>query len=143
MIKESLANDLLRLFFAQKDTSSISILSETCYIGLSTEIPNSDGSNFVEPATEDGYQRYLLGVRTAPVSWKMTEPSAGSIYNKETIFFPKCINNAWGEIKYFGLFANVSGTTTPVFWGELTTPTTVSVNDVAIFSPEQLKVTLA
>ena len=149
MIKPSIANTLLKLFFAQAQTNTLSILPDQCYIGLAkTGNLSADGSNFstLEPSADAGYKRYLLCARASmDVTNKMTTPTDGSLENKETIFFPKA-TSAWGEIKYFGLFSSVNGGE-PVFWGEIKATDGASVNvgenEVAIFSPGQLKVTLA
>lgn len=139
MIKQSIANDILKLLFAQLD--KLDILPNTCYIGLSTTEPDSNGGNFTEPSVDNGYKRYLLGQRSASLTWKMSTPENGGIYNSETLFFPKATSD-WGSVTHFGLFSSVSGGT-PVFWGPLIEPVSVLENYVAIFSPEQFKITLS
>ena len=165
MIKPTLANNILKLFFAQSTKLSDTILPDKCYIGIATAGDlNANGTNFVdlEPSTDAGYKRYLLcSYGEMEVTNKMTTPTSGSIQNVETIFFPKA-TSAWGEIKYFGLISDVSGGE-PVFWGEIKAPklnadgeqefdenghpiyeaVSVEKSEVAIFSPGQLKITLS
>lgn len=141
MIKQSTANNILRTFFAQ--STSVSVLSNKCYIALSTTTPDTDGSNFTEPTigSTTGYQRALLGIYNQSATYIMGTPSNGSITNSKTIFFPKA-ETSWGTITYFGLFSDETDGT-PVFWGELNEPVEVLASYVPIFTPGEFTISLA
>ena len=154
LLKTSVSNYLLNMFFARGDTNAIIPLSQACYIGMSTTIPEIDknpesptyGSiiNFTEPAPSTGYRRSRLGINDNTATYIMDAAKEGSITNGENfIFFDEATpgGGGFGELKWFGLFSESTPgpNSKPVLVGELTTPVTVAAGNVLIFRPNNLK----
>ena len=157
LLKTSVSNYLLNMFFARGDTDAMIPLSQACYIGMSTSVPEIDknpesptyGSiiNFTEPAPSTGYRRSRLGIQGNEVTYIMDAAKDGSITNgKNFIFFDEATpgGGGFGELKWFGLFSGSDPSTNknPVLAGELTTPVTVPAGNVLIFRPNNLTVSL-
>jgi len=138
MIVTNVANNILKCLFGQQ--SSVSLAS-TCYIGLSTTTPDSDGSNFTEPASTTGYLRSLLGNSSNSVTYLMATPSDGSTKNNNIIFFPEA-TEGWGTVTHFGIFSAKTGGT-PIFWGALTASVAVPTGYIPIFRVGSLSVSLS
>ena len=154
LLKTSVSNYLLNMFFARGDINSTIPLSQACYIGMSTSIPEIDNNpesptygkiiNFTEPAPSTGYRRSRLGIHGTEATYIMDAAKEGSITNGENfIFFDEATpgQGGFGELKWFGLFSTDSPSTdkNPVLAGELTTPVTVAAGNVLIFRPNNLK----
>ena len=86
------------------------IFQKTYYIGLSTTTPTATGGNFNEPTSSTGYKRMQLSA--------MGSASDGQIQNTDIIFFPESLST-WGKITYFGIFTASSGSTAPIYYGEI------------------------
>lgn len=148
MITYSIANTLLNEFFARGDMNSLIPTSAACYIGMSTTVPtfNESGiiTNFTEPASATGYRRARLGLYNNEDTWLMDAAKNGSITNGSNfIFFDEATvgQGGFGELKWFGLFANQNNGS-PILAGELTSPVTVPAGNVLIFRPKNLTVSM-
>lgn len=90
----------------------------TWYLGLSTTVPNEDGTNFTEPSG-GSYARVAI-------TNNVTSFPAASIENGQTVkkngakfTFPNP-SSSWGTIAYYGFFTAASGGT-PQYFGPLDT----------------------
>ena len=79
------------------------ILGGLTYIGVSTTIPNVDGTNVTEP-TDSNYKRILIGQYDQNTSFKFNSASNNNTTNKESIVFNRAATN-WGELKSVVFFA--------------------------------------
>lgn len=144
MITRSKANELLELLVHNSATGSSRAYY---YIGLSTTTPTATGGNFTEPAIPEGavddegqaitvneYQRVSLEdvIGTA---------ANAIIKNSGIIFFNEAENYGWGTITHFGIFTSKTGST-PIFWGELSSPVEVPQNYIPIFRAGKLQIGL-
>lgn len=144
MIVRSKANELLELLVHNSATGSSRVYY---YIGLSTTTPTATGGNFTEPAIPEGavddegqaitvneYQRVSLEdvIGTA---------ANAIIKNSGIIFFNEAEHYGWGTITHFGIFTSKTGST-PIFWGELTSPVEVPQNYIPIFRAGKLQIGL-
>ena len=112
------------------------LFSSHIYLGLGTNSSNPTiaGTGFVEPSTEDNYNRIdLLNF--------MTAINNCSISNREPIFFPEDLNHDWGIITYIGLFSSSTGTDLK-FYAALDEPVNIGRGRVAVFRAEQLSITI-
>lgn len=122
------------------------LITDTCYIGLSTTTPKEDGSNFTEPSIPDGavdddgnnittneYQRVSL----ADV---MGDASNAIIKNTKIIFFNEAEHYGWGTITHFGIFTSKTGGV-PIFYGEVPA-TSIPKNYIPIFRAGKLQIGL-
>ena len=148
MIIYSIANTLLNEFFARGDNTSLIPTSTACYLGMSTTVPTVNDSgiitNFTEPAPVTGYRRPRLGLYNNEETWLMDAAKKGSITNGSNfIFFDEATvgQGGFGELKWFGLFANQNNGS-PILAGELTTAVTVPDGNVLIFRPNNLTVSM-
>lgn len=107
----------------------------TVYVGLSTTVPNDDGTNFTEPAG-GGYAR--VAVTNSPANWPAA--ALGQKKNAITITFP-IATAPWGTILYVGIFdLAVAGNLLMV--GQLTVSKAVTTDDIAQFNANTITVTL-
>jgi hypothetical protein len=145
MITTTMANDILKYFFAQKSTmNNIS----KCYIGLSTATPSVDGSNFKEP-TDANYKRVLLNASEATAyTNKMTVPTDRAIENNAEIVFPEAASGY--TVTHFGIFSTeTKNQGTPIYVHALTNPSgdaqpvEVKAEEVLIFRVGSLSVSFA
>lgn len=121
-------------FTTTKSTSLLaSIFSENTYIGLSTTVPNDDGSNFIEPPSSSGYARAQIG--------SVNKSKSAQIANDSIIFFNEAINSGFGTVYYFGAFESASGGT-PFFIGRLQSAISIGSGYVPIFRRHQLVIGL-
>ena len=93
------------------------ILGSSCYMGLSTTTPNSDGTNFTEP-THASYGRTIIGLSGQGATQVMGTPANKAIENDKIIYFPEATGD-WGTVTHFGLFTSASGGK-PLIYGALT-----------------------
>ena len=112
-------------------------IAPTCYLGLSTATPSSDGSGFSEPG--NGYARSLIGNYQTSATQKMTV-TGNSATNSEIIFFNEA-TASWGTITHWGIFSAATGGT-PLVWGALTTSVSVPGNYVPLFRVNNFTLTL-
>ena len=112
-----------------------------CYIALSTTSPNSDGSNFTEPATASGYARSIIGLSGTSATQVMSAPASGASSNSSIIFFPEA-TSSWGTVTHFGLYTAATGGSL-VLYGTLTNPITVAANYVPLFRVGNFSLTLS
>ena len=138
MITKTTANAILNAFFGKSQYAS---LASSCYIGLSTTTPDSEGKNFTEPSTETGYSKVFLGTYNQSQTQLMDSASSGTISNTSNIiFFPEA-TTAWGTITHFGIFTSKTATT-PIMWGALTSSISVPAGYIPIFRAGALNVSL-
>lgn len=103
----------------------------TCYLGLSSTVPNDDGTNFSEPSG-GGYARVLLGASAQSLTQKMGTPANRATENVEIIYFPETTAQ-WSGLTRWGLFTSASGGT-PEIWGTLTGgPITIPSGYIPLF----------
>lgn len=107
------------------------------YVGLSSTLPNADGTNITEP-NGNGYARVLVTGFSAP--------NNGVVKNTDALVFPKS-SGVWFEstakAKYWLLFDGNGTTANLLSSGELDEPKTVESNTVITIEAETLSVTLA
>lgn len=128
------AGDYLEDELVDHITGKGSYTMPTIYIFVSTADPTDDGSGVAEPAGS-GYAR----VATEAADWDAS--SGGSASNAVAITFPKA-TGAWGELTHFGAYdAATDGNM--LWYGELTTPKTISSGEIARFPIGSLTVTVA
>ena len=125
--------------------------TSTPYLALYTTMPDANVAGAAEP-TDSAYTRVLLSAKgvnqtnllgTAVVvdgDGTNAGKKLAQVTNQELIFFPEA-QTAWGQIVGFGIYEN-KGATTPYFWGELTAPTAVEAEEIAIFRVGDFKITL-
>lgn len=117
-----------------------SVLLSSCYMGLSSTIPSSDGSNFTEPSG-GGYARTIVGIDGQSATQLMSTPENGTTSNEQIIYFPEA-TSSWGTLSYFGLFARETATE-PLIYGALTSSVTVGANYVPLFRVGNFSLTLS
>lgn len=105
----------------------------TVWVALSTADPTDDGSGIAEPSG-DAYGRV-----DSTGLWGTA--SGGSLANSGAITFPAATPGAWGAITHFALFDDETAGNM-LAHGELTTPKTVGIGDVASFGVGALTITL-
>ena len=83
------------------------------YLGLSKTAPNADGSGIIEPSSDSGYKRVLIGYYGQSYTQKFSVNSEGYATNKEDIYFPES-TGAWSSsaqpITHFFLTTNETST---------------------------------
>lgn len=146
MITTTFSDYILNKIFAQA-TSTVT-WPNVCYLGLSTEEPGADGSNFTEFATiipESDNQS--TGYERIDITSHMSTASNQSITNTKEIHFLEA-QIEWGRANYFGVFSAKTGGK-PIFWGAINqeedgtvTGALIEANNVAIIPAGQLTVTL-
>ena len=102
-------------FTTAKATSILSKnIKSTIYIGLSSTVPNKDGSNFTEPASSTGYRRAPFGTVNTSIS--------AQVANNDIIFVFEALEDC-GSFTHVGLFDSATGGT-PFLVGALTSAIT-------------------
>lgn len=114
------------------NTDTSVALPRTYYLGLSTTMPNVDGSNVTEPSSGTGYARVALTCMTAPTN--------GVITNSQIITFAESTAD-WGVVRAFILFGSQSGSD-PLVYNSLTTPKTVEMDTIVVIKPGNLTLKL-
>lgn len=66
---------------------STSVPLSNCYLGLSSTVPNTDGTNFTEPPSASGYARAIIGLQNQTATQVMDTPSGGVTQNKDGHYF--------------------------------------------------------
>ena len=72
-------------------------LASNAYIGLSTVPAGSSPTAFVEPSSEAGYARTLIGNAQAPTSQLFSIDVSGKATNSAIIYFPEATSE-WAVI---------------------------------------------
>jgi len=122
------ANELLASILCTTLDSS----NTECWLGLSSTIPNLDGSNFTEPQPgPTGYQRVLIGTTNNANSRAMSYPSNGTSSNIKDINFPPVISN-YNDIVYIGLFRQREGGV-PIYTAPCSTPISTEIGKSITF----------
>lgn len=139
-ISYSLARMFLQFGLTGQNSSSGSASwsgNPNIYLGLSTTLPNRDGTGITEP-TSNGYARVLIGKSGELTSWKLTkatESQDGSVYNKDTIYFPEVTGvsgqHPWGILTHAVIFTAATGGTMLAF-SELTNAIEPAVGTIPI-----------
>ena len=144
MFSTSFASSIVDIFGGNVYIAPIT----SCYIGLSTTTPDTDGSNFTEPSSAYAYARVLLGQRSSSAStynphYMVASGSAGvgTLQNDRIIYFNEA-TGSWGTITHFGLFTSASATT-PFIYGALQSSVTILANYVPMFRAGNLVITLS
>ena len=153
LLSETLSTQILKSLTGNgtKPSTSASVGAATsvpigaylsCYIGLSTADPTTDGSGFSEPATSKGYKRLecheLMSTTYKSYAKNETEDTAHTrrIGNKDELSFHEAclIDNPdsetgadWGKITHIGLFTSESGGT-PYAWCKLDNENGVTIS---------------
>jgi hypothetical protein len=108
----------------------------TWYLGLSTTIPNEDGSNFTEP-TGGAYARVAVVNNTTNFPAAVTTSGVTTKQNGAAFTFPNPTAN-WGQILYYGWFTAATGGV-PEYANALDTPVTVNNGNTPVqFATGQL-----
>lgn len=123
------------------------------YLALFTQMPNADGTGYVEPGEGTTYMRINLhwSILNGTESLNTAAPDAennniSTITNKEIIMFPEVSSFDWGTIIGFGVFEEEEvGEGTPVVWGRLKNENGIeaSIDHVPLFRKGNFKVTLS
>lgn len=98
-----------------------------CFLGLSTTVPNADGSNFNEPSpgTYPSYKRVQVNINEA-MKWtdKWGDVSGGYVENDRAFSTEECREgDGWPEFVFFAVFDSEEvGTGTPMMGDYLTDP---------------------
>lgn len=121
------ANDVLDALFGSGSPA-------TLYVGLFTDMPDSDGTGGTE-VTGGSYAR----VAVTNNSTKWPAASAGQKSNGEAINFATATAN-WGTVKGVGIFSASSGGT-PKYFGALEANRTINNGDAFSFAIAQLLIT--
>lgn len=126
----------LSLFFAQEYLKTFtgyitSFRILPCYMGMSTTIPNADGSNFTEPNVNTGYKRFVLtDVDNSVFGGATVVGSSASVSNEDAVM--QTIATApWGTLRYIGLFDQATGGT-PYVFAPLTESIAISADQLPI-----------
>lgn len=110
----------------------------TVYVGLCTSV-SAAGVITGEPSG-NGYTRVAVA-NTSTTVWG--SPSSGTISNVNgSIKFPQCITSGWGTVTTFFVSDASSGNTNTLYWGDLTSPLAVAVNDQPVFNTGELSATI-
>ena len=122
MIFTPFGNEILELV-----PGKVAVLETTgyCFLGLSTTVPNADGSNFNEPdpAAYPSYKRIQVNINEA-IQWTdhWGTVSGGEVTNSEAFSSDECLEeDGWPEMVFFGIFQTESGGT-PKMGDYLTDP---------------------
>ncbi|HST77290.1 MAG TPA: hypothetical protein VLN58_02255 [Verrucomicrobiae bacterium] len=108
----------------------------TWYLGLSTTIPNEDGSNFTEPVG-GAYARVAVVNNTTNFPAAATSSGVTTKTNGAAFTFANPTAN-WGQILYYGWFTAASGGV-PEYTNALDTPVTVNNGNTPVqFATGQL-----
>lgn len=106
------AEEYLKAFTGYNAAFSI----KPCYLGLSTTIPNNDGTNFTEPNAALGYRRLLLTDSHNNTVFGNVTISGGIASTTNVQEVINCVaTGSWGVIRYIGLFNAQSGGSPLVF----------------------------
>jgi hypothetical protein len=108
----------------------------TTYVGLFTTLPGGTPAAGVEVAG-NGYAR--VAVTNDGTGWGYTAPN--TMKNIANIQFSGVTGPGWGNIVGFGIFANSSGATGPMWYGPIDNPQTIIAGDLVIFTAGTLVVT--
>ena len=107
-------------------------IKSTTYIGLSSTVPNKDGSNFTEPASSTGYRRAQIGT--------LNTSKSAQIANDDIIFVFEALADC-GSFTHVGLFDKDTGGT-PFLVGALTSAITVGSGYVPLIRAKKLVIGL-
>jgi len=112
------------------------------YLGLSSTAPTSSGTNITEPWSISGtnYQRV-----TVYGGWANDPPGSGGVtyYNTAQLTFPIISGSAWGTLGYFFLATSATQTgNAVVVYGPLSGTISPSGNEVVVFNPGDIQITL-
>lgn len=104
-----------------------------CYLGLSTTLPSTDGSNVTEPSTSGtGYSRVGLDNLSTPVD--------GVISSQQAIEFPESTTD-WGEISHYVIYDEaIAGNL--LMYGPLENTRRVDAKTVVTFASGGLTISL-
>ena len=108
-------------------------IKSTTYVGLSSTVPNKDGSNFTEPASSTGYKRRAFGVVNTSVPAQLA--------NDDIIFIFEALEDC-GSFTHLGLFDSDNPAEKPFLIGRLTSPITVKSGDVPLIRAKKMVIGL-
>lgn len=110
------------------------------YVGLSTTVPDDDGSNFTEPT--GNYAR--VAVANDKTQWSDAADFAGGsgeVHNLNSVQFVEATND-WGTVAHFAVFdASVSGNCAGI--GDLNTSTVINSGTTPVFNSGNLSIRLS
>ena len=109
------------------------------WVALSTTTPNSDGSNFTEPAGGLGYTRQQYD----NISGNFTTASLGTGPNQQVVRNVNAVafdqaSGSWGTITHWGLYDAASGGNV-VDFGPLTTARNVQAGEQWSFAQNEMQ----
>lgn len=130
------------------------------YLGLLTQMPEADGSNFKEP-TDSNYKRIKIDTKSRINKKNFIDAAKAeekvltdnglyatpvSVTNQGAILFPEA-GTDWNEVVGFGIFRNGSvSTAPPILWGAVTTTAgeqlVVNAGEVPVIRTGGFKVSL-
>lgn len=124
--------------------------SASCYLALSSTLPNRNGSNVNEPSG-NGYERKLLGsssqTRYMSSATEVFDPETGlstntvASSNNQEIHFNEATGD-WGTLGYFAIYSSKTGGTM-LYSGTLTAEISPSVGHVVTIGVGELTITLS
>jgi len=113
----------------------------TIYVGLSTSIPNADGTNVTEPSG-NGYARVAVVNDTSHFHSAPSQPATGQRQsNVSSITFPQATGGGWGTATYAVLYDAASGGNFLGF-GQLALPQAINAGDTFTLNPDALTETM-
>ena len=139
MVFDNFANKCLSLIAAKSDSI---IGTGKCYLGFSTTVPNSDGTNIAEPAQSDypSYKRIKLNTSGSLDKWGSVDN--GIVSNMYELVSNEALegedgdeNNGWPEFVWFVIFDDETEGN-PLVGDVLRDPNGI-VDDVTGLLPEQ------
>lgn len=129
------------LDFIFKNTS-MALDATNVWVGLFTDAAaTSHESAFGTEVTGGSYARVAV-VRTGAGFNAATGTAPATTNNTSVITFPTATAN-WGTVNQFGIFNTLAGVTAGdiIYWGDLTTPKTISSGDTATFAAGAIAIT--
>ncbi len=102
------------------------------YLGLSSTLPNLDGTGVTEPAGFTGYKRVRLT--------NLGNAVDGTVTNTKKIDFDKS-TSYWGTLSFFVVFDAPTGGNL-LMYGSLQEPCTVNMTNIVTVRPGSLKLSV-
>lgn len=137
----------LTLTFAQEYLKAFSGYLSTfrmkpCYLGLSTTIPNQNGTNFTEPNVNSGYKRLPLTDELGNTVFGNVTVSNGeaSVTNLQSVV-RSIASASWGTIRYVGLFNQETDGELLVF-APLTVSIVINTDQLPVLGVGELSITI-
>jgi hypothetical protein len=130
---------ILDLIFRNANASAtvpLGLDATNLWVGLFTATPSDAGGG--TEVSGASYARVAVP-RSGSPGWTAASGSLGTTTNNSTITFPTA-TGAWGVVTQFGIFDASTGGNL-VYWGDLTTPRTISSGDTVTCAVSSLTMT--